>query len=424
MQRQARAHSVAVRPGVAGEDDEPRGVDSIPKLRYLVFQNRLGSVPNDAALSARLMYTGTVAAKCVAKGELEMKGRSIASVARLTAGCAVVGLAVWAVAIALGQQDDFQDGTTQGWGGGANPTNVPDGGPNGQGDRFLQITSRGGFGEGSRLATFNLAQWTGDYQAAGVDGIRVHMRNQSNQTLSMRVVLFGPLGSRFTSRNAILLPPDNTWHEVTFSLREADLLNVFGPETYAQVITNVTRLMFRHDADPPGEGGDPIAAQMGIDNITAIALTQTVLPTAFTVTRGELTGGGLNDLHFSDDSYVNVEARRQTEIAAASVEIEVVGTSPIATPSELKFIAEAAQSGDPVIQRIELFNYASGTWETVDERNAPFADTTVVVTISSNAERFVHQGSREVKARIGYHDRGVTFPAWGGRYDMTKWEVR
>ncbi len=353
-----------------------------------------------------------------------MKGRSIASLARLTAGCAVVALAVWAVAIALGQRDDFQDGTTQGWGGGANPINVPDGGPNGTGDRFLQITSRGGFGAGSRLATFNLSQWTGNYQAAGVDGIRVHMRNQSNQALSMRVVIFGPLGSRYTSRNAITLPPDNTWRQVTFSLREADLVNVFGSETYSQVITDVTRLMFRHDADPPEEGGDPIAAQLGIDNITAVALTETILPSSFTLTRGQLTSGGLNDLLFSDDSYVNVEARRPTEIAAASVEIEVVGTSPTATPSELKFISEAGQSGDPVIQRIEMFNYAGGFWEVVDERTAPFADTTVVVAISSNAQRFVHQGTREVKARVGYHDRGVTFPAWGGRYDMTKWEVR
>lgn len=337
---------------------------------------------------------------------------------------AAIGLAVWAIAISLGQQDDFQDGTTQGWGGGANPINVPDGGPNGQGDRFLQITSRGGFGSGSRLATFNLSQWTGDYQAAGVNGIRVHMRNQSTQTLSMRVVIFGPLGSRFTSRNAVTLPPDNTWREVTFSLREADLQNVFGPETYSQVISNVTRLMFRHDADPPEEGGDPIAAQLGIDNITAIALSETVLPSSFTITRGALTSGGLPDLFFSDNSYVNVEARRATEIAAASVEIEVVGTSPISSPAELKFIVEAGQSGDPVRQRIELFNYVGGFWEPVDERNAPFADTTFVVTISSNAARFVQPGTRQMKARVGYHDRGVTFPAWGARYDMTKWEVR
>lgn len=77
---------------------------------------------------------------------------------------------------------------------------------------------------------------------------------------------------------------------------------------------------------------------------------------------GSLTSGGLNDLFFSDNAYVNVEARRQNEIAAASVEIEVAGTSPIATPTELKFILEAAQSGDPVLQRVEFFNYSNNQW--------------------------------------------------------------
>lgn len=34
-----------------------------------------------------------------------------------------------ALAITLGQVDDFQDGTTEGWSGGASPTNVATGGP-------------------------------------------------------------------------------------------------------------------------------------------------------------------------------------------------------------------------------------------------------------------------------------------------------
>jgi len=333
-------------------------------------------------------------------------------------------IAPFASGVTLGQRDDFQDGTTQGWGGGANPTNQPSGGPNGAGDRFLQITSTGGAGSGSRLATFNNIQWAGNYVAAGVDGIRVHLRNQSSSTLQMRIVIFSANGTRFTSRVPATLPPDNTWREVTFSLREADVVNVFGPESYADVITNVERIMIRHDADPPSEGGDPIQAQLGIDNVTAIALTETILPNQFTVTRGALVGGSLNDLFFSDDSYVNVEARRATELAAASVEIVVEGTSPIQSPTLLQFTLEAATSGSPVRQRIELFNYQSNIWEQVDERDGPFADTTVVVTILSNASRFVQPGTRQVRARIGYHDRGVTFLSWGGRYDVTKWDVR
>ncbi|GIV01469.1 MAG: hypothetical protein KatS3mg015_0299 [Fimbriimonadales bacterium] len=59
----------------------------------------------------------------------------------------------------------------------------------------------------------------------------------------------------------------------------------------------------------------------------------------------------------------------------------------------------------------------------LDERTAPFADTTVTVVVSGNASRFVQAGTRLMRARIGYHDRGVTFVSWGARYDLTKWEV-
>jgi hypothetical protein len=148
-----------------------------------------------------------------------------------------------------------------------------------------------------------------------------------------------------------------------------------------------------------------------------------VLPSQFTVTRGARTSGGLPDLFFSDDSYLNVEARRATEIAAASVEIVVEGVAPAASASSLRFTLEAASSGFPVRQRIELFNFQTNQWEQLDERNSTFGDSTVEVTVTANPSRFIQPGTRLMRARIGYHDRGVTFVSWGARYDLTKWQV-
>ena len=70
------------------------------------------------------------------------------------------------VAISLGQVDDFQDGTTQGWQG-TPPINVSDSGPEGPGDRALLVSSSGGGGPGSRLITYNRSQWKGDWIASG-----------------------------------------------------------------------------------------------------------------------------------------------------------------------------------------------------------------------------------------------------------------
>ncbi len=149
-----------------------------------------------------------------------------------------------------------------------------------------------------------------------------------------------------------------------------------------------------------------------------------VLPAAFTVLRGAQTGGGLPDLFASDDSYLSIEARRPTEIAAASVEILVEGVSSIQNPSQITFHVEAATTGTPSRQRIELFNFQSSTWEQLDERDGPQADTPIDLVITTNPSRFLEPGTGVIRARIGYHDRGVTFIAWGGRFDRVTWTVR
>ena len=84
-------------------------------------------------------------------------------------------------ALSIGQIDDFQDNTTQNWtngGDGAPPVlNIPNGGPGGMGDHYIQVTSNGGGGPGSRLTTFNRDQWLGDYISAGVTGIEMDLQN-------------------------------------------------------------------------------------------------------------------------------------------------------------------------------------------------------------------------------------------------------
>jgi hypothetical protein len=146
-------------------------------------------------------------------------------------------------------------------------------------------------------------------------------------------------------------------------------------------------------------------------------------PTDFEVTRGVLAGGALPDLFASDDLYVEVEARRSSEIAAASVEIEVTGTALVATPPELTFITEVATGGDPVRVRIELFDYSAGQWVNVHEEDGSSQDREIRVRMAQDAARFVDDQTLEMKARVGFVDFGVTFPAWGGAYDVAHWTM-
>jgi len=175
--------------------------------------------------------------------------------------------------IVNGQVDDFEDSTLMDWAGGASPTNISTGGPAGAGDNYLQITSTGGFGPGSRLAAYNDVQWTGDFTSAGVTSIDADVRNfGTTGGLQLRVLLFGNGGS-FTSTVALSVVNDGFWHHITLGLTAADLTAVDGanPIDLPMTLAGVSRLLIRHQSGAPGGtfDGTPIAGRLGMDNITA-----------------------------------------------------------------------------------------------------------------------------------------------------------
>ena len=181
-----------------------------------------------------------------------------------------------AYAIDLDQVDDFEDGTVQGWAEGFvspnPPTNVPDGGPAGVGDNFLQNVATGGIGAGSRQVMFNRVQWAGDFVSAGVTVIEADMANFGGFALAMRVALQDGLGTRYGSTVAIALPPDGTWQPVSFSLRAGDLSLISGTSTLETALSDVIELRILAAAIGPAWQGDAIASTLGVDNITATAV--------------------------------------------------------------------------------------------------------------------------------------------------------
>jgi hypothetical protein len=174
-----------------------------------------------------------------------------------------------AFAIEPNQWDNFQNGTTQGWGSGSVNPNPPvvilDGGPDGTGDAYLLVSAHGGSGAGSMLITFNTTQWTGDYVSAGVTAISMHMNNFSNETLNMRIAVQGS-GGNFWSADPVTLSPQSGWQIVQFSLLPDDLTG--GADANA-TLSNVTPQFRILHSVSGGNTGDVVDAEIGIDNITA-----------------------------------------------------------------------------------------------------------------------------------------------------------
>lgn len=189
-------------------------------------------------------------------------------IATTTLALGVSGLAT--AQVSMSNFDDFEDGTTQNWTNGlmtSDVSQVPDGGPDGAGDGYLQVIGNGGVGAGSVPAALNATQWAGDYLIEGIARITLDMANFGPNDADMRIVVFGTNFSRWTSNVSQLVPADGVWRQYEFSILEEDLNNVFNFGTYEEALSDVDHLMFRNQSGPPAGGGTALLTTLGFDNI-------------------------------------------------------------------------------------------------------------------------------------------------------------
>ena len=174
----------------------------------------------------------------------------------------------------LNQIDNFQNGTLDFWTSGAQnpapPINDSTGGPSGNGDRYMHASSSGGASSGGKLVIMNTHQWAGNYISAGIGNIRMNLKNEGSTPLQMRIAILSALES-CSSLDSVPVPAGSGWITVNFPLSASSLTG----GTVSSVLTNVVEIRLLH-AVSPGTRGDPIAAQLGIDNITATATATSV----------------------------------------------------------------------------------------------------------------------------------------------------
>lgn len=164
------------------------------------------------------------------------------------------------------QQDTFDGGAVLGWQQGAenNAVGQASGGPDGAGDGYLQVSADGS-GAGGRLTVFNdVDRWTGSWTSAKIVRLDIDLRNESTQTLQMRIkieaaqVMYSP---------AVEVAASSGWATYSFDVSPASLEGTGDP---LAVLGAVSRLRIEHNiagSHPP----PPVAAVIGIDNITAVA---------------------------------------------------------------------------------------------------------------------------------------------------------
>jgi hypothetical protein len=197
----------------------------------------------------------------------------------LGAGLMPPGLAS---AVSIGQTDNFEDGTTQNWVVGllgANPdfppVNVPTGGPAGDGDHYLLLTSvANAFGKpGNRLVVINQTQWTGNFPGVAVNFITMDVNNLGATDLDLRIRVADPeAGPSHTpthvavSTDALFVPAGSGWTRVVFPMGPGHFTALKGD--VATALGTVAELRIYH-SPTAAFPGPTIDAQLGVDNITA-----------------------------------------------------------------------------------------------------------------------------------------------------------
>jgi hypothetical protein len=130
----------------------------------------------------------------------------------------------------------------------------------------------------------NSTQWTGDYLAAGVTSVSMHIKNFGTTTLNMRIVLEGP-GGNFWSVDPVIVAASSDWQLISFSIQAA---NLTGGTNVNSTLSGVTEVRILHSV-AGGSKGDAVVAQIGLDDITAVSQPVPVELNSFSASISEKT---------------------------------------------------------------------------------------------------------------------------------------
>lgn len=179
--------------------------------------------------------------------------------------------------------------------------------------------------------------------------------------------------------------------------------------------------------DLNGDSGLDLAVSNRDSNNLSLFMNESVPvqvnPTAFSFFRGQQVSGGLSDLLISDD--LKLVGRNFIVLTPGEAPLQVVfdGSAGAGTPTGLTFTLEASVSTAGLSQTIEMFNWLTGLYETVDARSASTADSTVTVSIATNPGRFV-SGTGAVRAKVSYKPSGpINAGIWQARFDYVHWII-
>lgn len=176
----------------------------------------------------------------------------------------------------------------------------------------------------------------------------------------------------------------------------------------------------------PKDPNDPNAPNGGHVDWTNISITpgfQIVYADGYSLPRGNLFSGGLSDLMSSDNSRMVFQAGVIPFLTDYPVQVVLTGTSPTTTPTDLKFKLESQAQFLHIGQTIQLFNFTTNSYDTIDFREDGTTDQVVEIDVP-NPQNYIDPRTLQVKAEIKYRATAIPpITAWKVGIDQAIWEI-
>ena len=163
------------------------------------------------------------------------------------------------------------------------------------------------------------------------------------------------------------------------------------------------------------DGSGATASGTATITVTGTGQPITLTPTSSKVTTGTLTGGDTSSLAASDDVYLSVAS---TTTNPQKTDWWGAFSGVPSSPATLSLSYEGASSA-PCTQTIQIRNWTTAAWVTLDSRVVGTSDTTISgLTPSGTLSDYV-DGSGSVKIRVSCQASGTSYTVRGDQLTVT-----
>ena len=150
----------------------------------------------------------------------------------------------------------------------------------------------------------------------------------------------------------------------------------------------------------------------------------TITPATAVINPGLLDGGGVADLWTSNNVYMIGKRNLAQDELGSPITLTVTGTSPVAVPTAMQFRVESRASVTGIQQAMDLWDWTTSTWVTIDTRFVGVTDGVVTISAPGGLARFVQTGTRALRARVRMDEIAAdTLEAWRTHFDQVVWLI-